>query len=195
LPQTQPAAHLAGVTQSRHPNREPFEGILTRLDVASDKPPSGSRNHRVILTRAAAEEALPTLLDMAVGFKTEWDGHDARQKCGIIKEAWIEGNALWVRGFVYARDFSDVIAEMRRPGAQLGMSFEMCDAHVADMREKFWRLTRVTFTGAAILLRHKAAYTDTTFALTAEGERFTGKLVFAPEGEVVLGIQKGRRKS
>jgi len=40
-----------------HPNRLPFEGVLTLVDVASDKAPSGSRGHRVVLTRAAAESA------------------------------------------------------------------------------------------------------------------------------------------
>ena len=38
-----------------HPNRLPFEGVLTLVDVASDKAPSGARGHRVVLTREAAE--------------------------------------------------------------------------------------------------------------------------------------------
>jgi len=70
-----------------HPNRLPFEGVLTLVDVASDKAPSGARGHRVILTRSAAETALPSLLGMAVDYKAGWDGHDARQKCGIISSA------------------------------------------------------------------------------------------------------------
>ena len=49
-----------------HPNRLPFEGCLTLVDIASDKAPSGARGHRVLLTRAAAEAALPSLLGMAV---------------------------------------------------------------------------------------------------------------------------------
>jgi hypothetical protein len=39
----------------------------------------------------------------------------------------------------------------------------LADAHVADMRDTVWRLTRATFTGAAILLREKAAYRATSF--------------------------------
>jgi hypothetical protein len=70
-----------------HPNRLPFEGVLTLVDVASDKAPSGARGHRVVLSRAAAEAALPRLLGMAVDYKAGWDGHDARQKCGIITSA------------------------------------------------------------------------------------------------------------
>ena len=61
-----------------HPNRLPFEGVLTLVDVPSDRAPSGARGHRVILTRQAAETALPSLMGMAVDYKAGWDGHDAR---------------------------------------------------------------------------------------------------------------------
>ena len=77
-----------------HPNRLPFEGCLTLVDVASDKAPSGAKGHRVVLTREAAEAAMPSLLGMAVGYKAGWDGHDARQKCGIITG----GGAGWAEG-------------------------------------------------------------------------------------------------
>ena len=45
----------------------------------------------------------------------------------------------------------------------MGMSYELADAHVADLRASIWTLTRATFTGAAILLREKAAYRSTSF--------------------------------
>jgi hypothetical protein len=48
-------------------------------------------------------------------------------------------------------------------GGEMGMSYELADAHVADMRAQVWTLTRATFTGAAILLREKAAYRSTSF--------------------------------
>src|SRR5271170_3735783 len=74
-----------------HPNRIPFEGVLTVVDAASDRAPSGARGHRVILTRTAAMAALPSLLGMAVDYRPGWDGHDARRKCGILTQADIEG--------------------------------------------------------------------------------------------------------
>ena len=158
-----------------HPNRLPFEGCLTLLDVASDKAPSGARGHRVVLTRTAAEEALPSLLGMAVDYKAGWDGHDARQKCGIITSANINGKKLLVSGYLYARDFPEmhfVRSDALRAKANttvvpedMGMSYEIAEAHVADMRAPVWTLTRATFTGAAILLREKAAYRGTSFRL------------------------------
>ncbi len=147
-----------------HPNRVPFEGVLTLVDAPSDKAPSGARGHRVVLTRDAAEVALPSLLGMAVDFKAGWDGHDAKQKCGIITAAGIDGDAVRVSGYLFARDFTDMMQEMHAHGDEaLGMSYELADAHVENMRAEVWRLTKATFTGAAILLRTKAAYRKTSF--------------------------------
>jgi hypothetical protein len=169
---------------SYHPNRVAFEGVLTLVDVASDKAPSGARGHRVILTRAAAEEALPSLLGMAVDYKSGWDGHDARQKCGVIETAELVGAELHVGGYLFGRDFPDVVATVRRLDT-LGMSYELADAHVEDMRRSVWTLTRATFTGAAILLREKAAYRRTSFALV---ER---ELALAAAGSVRVGRDIG----
>jgi hypothetical protein len=153
-----------------HPNRLPFEGCLTLVDVPSDRAPSGARGHRVVLTRAAAEQALPSLLGMAVDFKAGWDGHDARQKCGIITAAHIEERRVMVAGYLYARDYPEMEAAIGKvqgsaAKGEMGMSYELADAHVADMRAAIWTLTRATFTGAAILLRDKAAYRGTSFRL------------------------------
>jgi len=161
-----------------HPNRLPFEGCLTLVDVASDKAPSGSRGHRVVLTREAAEAALPSLLGMAVDYKAGWDGHDARQKCGIITAAHLEGQRLMVSGFLFARDYPECSAHGEGlPGAeQMGMSYELADAHVADMKAAVWKLTRATFTGAAILLRAKAAYRETSFRVRGTGGRLAQRV-------------------
>lgn len=151
-----------------HPNRLPFEGVLTLVDVPSDRAPSGARGHRVILTRQAAETALPSLMGMAVDYKAGWDGHDARQKCGIITSAEVDGTRLTVAGYLFARDFPEMEQKVRDGidgKAALGMSYELADAHVADMQAQLWTLTRATFTGAAILLRDKAAYRATSFHL------------------------------
>jgi hypothetical protein len=151
-----------------HPNRAAFEGILTVVNAASDKAPTGARGHRVMLTRDAAEKALPSLLGMAVDYRPGWDGHDARCKIGVLTEANLTGNKLMVRGYLYARDFPEVAeaVEAQREGV-MGMSYEIADARVEDMRAEVWKLTRVTFTGAAILLREKAAYRATSFRLAS----------------------------
>jgi hypothetical protein len=154
-----------------HPNRVPFEGVLTLVNAASDKAPAGARGHRVLLTREAAEKALPSLLGMAVDYRPGWDGHDARCKIGLLTEADLAGNRLVVRGYLYARDFPEVAQTLQASDSAnakaLGMSYEVADARVEDMRAEVWKLTRVTFTGAAILLRDKAAYRATSFRMAS----------------------------
>jgi hypothetical protein len=154
-----------------HPNRVPFEGVLTVVNEPSDKAPAGARGHRVMLTREAAEKALPSLLGMAVDYRPGWDGHDAQRKIGLLTEANVIGPRLVVRGYLYARDFPEVAKEIKASAAAepeaMGMSYELADARVEDMRADIWKLTRVTFTGAAILLRDKAAYRATSFRMAS----------------------------
>jgi len=151
-----------------HPNRVPFEGVLTVVNAASDKAPSGARGHRVLLTREAVEKALPSLLGMAVDYRPGWEGHDARRKIGLLTEANLLGQRLVVRGYLYARDFPEVAGaiQAQAPGT-LGMSYELADARVEDLRSDVWKLTQMTFTGAAILLREKAAYRATSFRMAS----------------------------
>jgi hypothetical protein len=158
-------ASRAPTRAARHPNRLPFSGVLTLIDVASDKAPSGGRGHRVIVTRGAAEAALPSLRGMGLNYRMDWDGHDPKLKFGVISGARIVGNELRVSGYIYARDFPEVERAIRVAGVGLGMSYELANAHVADLRSSIWVLTQITFTGAAVLLRSKAAYRGTSFEL------------------------------
>jgi hypothetical protein len=78
----------------------------------------------------------------------------------------VVGKELRVRGYLFGRDFPDVVQQIAGTAAgAMGMSYELADAHVADMRAEVWTLTKATFTGAAVLLREKAAYQNTSFRL------------------------------
>jgi hypothetical protein len=213
-----------------HPNRAEFRGVLTVVDVASQRAPAGSKGHRVVLTRAAAEAALPSLLGMALDYAPSLDRHDQRRKVGVITSAEIVGRNLEVGGYLYAKDFPEIVREIGKdrrkpltpsvssgqalaakntpgvdhprmsltaaveklrnaiktaPGGStsicarnaeadsqrgLGMSYEVTDVAVADTRAHVWMLTHVTFTGAAILRRNRAAYEETWIALVANPE-------------------------
>ena len=75
----------------------------------------------------------------------------------------------WCVAILYARDFPEVAKAITAHAPEaMGMSYELADARVEDMRADVWKLTRVTFTGAAILLREKAAYGPLAFAWRAE---------------------------
>lgn len=162
---------------ARHPNRRPFRGVLTLVDSPSDRPPAGARGHRVVLTRAAAERAIPSLLGMGLDFTAAFDGHDVRRKVGIITSAEIassqskleSGNSkLVVTGFLFARDFPEVVREIQLGAHSLGMSYEVAAARVRDPSARVWMLDEVTFTGAAVLRRDKAAYQNTSIELITD---------------------------
>ncbi|MBZ5566675.1 MAG: hypothetical protein LAN64_02370 [Acidobacteriia bacterium] len=79
-----------------------------------------------------------------------------------------------IAGYLYARDFPEVMRELRRQtiageGARatqkLGMSYEITDARIDDLRAAIWTVSECTFTGAAVLRRDKAAYRDTWIEL------------------------------
>jgi hypothetical protein len=188
-----------------HPNRAPFRGVLTLVDTPSDRAPAGARGHRVLITRAAAEQAIPSLLGMALDYTPALDRHDARLKVGIITEAnvvdgksnrgfsridadqrqqyprqsaLIRGSgfsSLEIAGYLYARDFPEVMRELRRQtiagegvratSNALGMSYEITDAHIDDASAAIWTVSKCTFTGAAMLHRDKAAYRETWIEL------------------------------
>jgi len=165
-----------------HPNRTEFRGVLTFVDVPSDKPPAGAKGHRVVLTREAAQAALPSLLGMALDYTPSLDRHDARCKIGVITSAEVvpAGTArpnpayadhyarafkIEVSGYLFARDFPEVIRELQADRGALGMSYEIADAHIVDMKAPLWRITQCVFTGAALLKRDKAAYRNTWIEL------------------------------
>src|SRR5437868_168397 len=94
------------------------------------------------------------------------DGHDAQRKVGIITSADIATPGakphIEVAGYLYGRDFPEVVQRLRAGGRRLlGMSYEVAEARVRDVRASVWELTDVIFTGAAVLLRDKAAYRNT----------------------------------
>jgi hypothetical protein len=233
-----------------HPNRREFQGVLTVVDMPSQQAPSGAKGHLVVLTKQAAEAALPSLLGMALDYSPSLDRHDVRRKVGVITRAEIIGRNLELGGYLFARDFPEIVEEIgkaerggnrrlkfrrdkqlasgtvqaginggepwgwiegyklrsslrtaakrirslasaTRQGARnmqlsgfcwtiraearmttagvdgLGLSYEVTDVQVADTRAQVWSLAKVTFTGAAILRRDKAAYRNTWIELSS----------------------------
>lgn len=153
-----------------HPNKMQFSGVLTRIDEPSDRAPHGSGGKKVMITRAAAENALASLLGMGVDLTKGFTGHDAQKKVGIITAARIDGNAINIEGFIYAADFPHEALRVKMEQADLGFSFEARDLDVEDINADPLVVTACMFTGAAILLKNDAAYTTTALAAAAAKE-------------------------
>lgn len=153
-----------------HPNRMPFSGVLVQLDHISEAAPHGSNGKKVVMSAAAAQAALGSLLGMAVNVTAEFDGHDARRKIGVITAANIEGSDLRIEGFIYAADFPEEAARIKADKNNLGFSFEAQQIHVESLDTDPLVITACAFTGAAILKKVKGAFTTTSLAAAAEGE-------------------------
>lgn len=158
-------AFIVHACAEHHPNRIPFKGILGYADTATDAPPSGSLGHKVILESKAVKTALPSLVGMAVNFSPDFEHHDYRRKCGIITYARLFRKKILVEGYLFAKDFSDVVTRIKNSEKALGMSYEAYDAHVINMKEMIWRVNKLWFTGASILYVDNAADKKTSFEL------------------------------
>ena len=157
-----------------HPNRLPFEGVLTLVAIPSRRSPGGAKGHRVMLTRRATEAALPSLLGMAVDYAPALNAHDQQRKVGVITEAEIvplkPGSAdpaaqVTVGGFLYEHDFPDVVEKLRAGQGNLGMSYEIAVREIVSKQSPIWVVTAFAFTGAAVLRRENAAYPETRFGV------------------------------
>ena len=99
-----------------HPNRTDFTGVLTLVDVPSQRSPQGAQGHRVVLTKEVAERALPSLIGMALDYTPSFDRHDMRCKVGVITQAEVVGRNLEIGGYLYAKDFPEVVREIAKSG-------------------------------------------------------------------------------
>ena len=161
------AAMSLDIPTEPHPNKLPFKGVMTKVGVASDKAPEGTRGKRTLITKKAAKAALGSLLGMAVDYVAGLDGHDPQAKIGIVTAADIEGEDLAIEGFFYAADFPELVQRIKRDKATLGFSYEAQVIDVEDREADPWVITRLIFTGAAVLRKDKAAYQTTSLAASA----------------------------
>ncbi len=177
-----------------HPNKLPFTGILTRVDTPSDNPPGGSNGKRIVLTRMAAQNALPSLLGMAVDYLPSLDGHDPTVKIGVIDSAEIHDTKILISGILYASDFPAAVAYLKSKTGELGFSFEASAVEVTDDQADPLIIESCVFTGAAILRKDKAAYQSTSFSaaraartmdMKADPHLLTGKLSADSAGDSI----------
>lgn len=153
---------IFGKAADDHPNKMPFSGTLVLLDVPSNKPPHGAQGHRIMMPQGVAERRLKDLIGMGLNYAPSLDAHAPRKKVGVIEKAWIEGNAVKVKGFVYKKDFPEAVKDLKTSG--LGMSMELADVYVASKDDDVWRLEDFRFTGATVLYKKAAAYYQTALA-------------------------------
>jgi hypothetical protein len=164
---------LAVTVAAPHINAMPFSGCLTRVGTASDRAPNGTNGKRILLQRAAAESALPSLRHMAVNLSKDGrlSGHDVSNAIGVVTEAHISGDALNVSGIIHCNDHPKEALAIQVNKADLGMSFEASGVVIdGSLDDDVLKIKSLCFTGCSILFRNEAAYAGTSIAASAERE-------------------------
>jgi hypothetical protein len=151
-----------------HPNEMKFRGVLVKLDVPSDRPPNGSEGHRILLPKDVAQNKLKTLIGMGLNYDPDLDAHAPRRKVGVVQNAYIQGNDLWVEGVIWKHDFPEAQKDLKRTG--LGMSMEVNQVQIKDCAAKIWEIENLCFLGGTILRKDAAAYHDTRAIAAARAD-------------------------
>ena len=144
------------------------------LDEASNKPPHGAEGHLIFVPSAVAKKRLGTLINTGINYTQELDSHSPRHKVGVITGARISGNKVLVNGFLWSKDFPEVSKDLR--AGKLGMSMELADVYVRSKTDPIWHLEDFHFSGATILFKAAAAYTNTALSVAASAKKLGEKL-------------------
>ncbi|MEC0136133.1 3-oxoacyl-ACP reductase [Paenibacillus macerans] len=163
---------------SDHPNKVPFKCALFAVDQPSDGSPMGAGGKKIRISSSVCDQYLQTFVGMAfnIDYVNGMTDHDPRFKVAVIEKAYrsMDGFA-WVDGYVYGKDFPDVIATIRYYNGlvekygwteyQFGASLEMtASVKNAEDDENILDVIEFCGTGAAILFADSAAFKSTTFA-------------------------------
>ena len=161
-----------------HPNKIPFKCALFEVDKPSDGSPEGAGGKRIRVSSEVCDQYLQTFVGMAfnIDYHNEMRGHDTRFKVGVMEKVYrsMDGFAM-VEGYLYGKDFPDVIATIRYYNGlaeeygweefRFGASLEM-EATVKNAEDDPDVLDVIEFvgTGGAILFAESAAFKNTSFA-------------------------------
>ena len=97
------------VKTESHSNKMKFTATVMYLDQYSDGVPDGSVWEKILLEKSECEKSLETMNLMGINCvwdewgKANWqfDGHDPRNKIGVVENTYIEGNELKIDGIIF----------------------------------------------------------------------------------------------
>jgi len=156
----------------QHANKQSFKGILCSVGSASVKAPIGSDGKQVVLTKAAAETAVDTLKGMPVNVvwndpNGKFTGHDQTTIIGIVANAWVQDDDVWIEGYLFPQNYPEICASVRQEKDNLGFSYEILANSYEETNNKMM-INEFTFIGTALLRKDKAAYGNDTQLIAAQ---------------------------
>lgn len=153
-----------------HINKMPFSGNCMYIGKPSDGIPCGAELP-IIFTPESVLNAIGTFIGMGVDVVyDDYDnpalsltGHDDRFKIGVVTKAEIQGDQVYVEGYLWKKDFDDICFMIKNAKDSLGFSIEVA---VTDMEtdDEYWYVKEFTYTGLAILYKNLAAFKQTQLA-------------------------------
>lgn len=154
-------------------NRQPFSGILCTLDEASKKAPMSSTGKKAVITKAAAEKALPSLEGQPVNVTWnspdgKFSGHDTTV-IGVFSKGWVQDDSIWVEGYLFNETFPKICASIKQEKKNLGFSYEIL-AKSYETKGDDMVISDFTFIGGTILYKDKAAYGSDTQLVAAQAK-------------------------
>lgn len=183
------------LTNDGHINKLPFIATFMQIDSPSNGTPCGA-DCPIVLAMDEARKCVSTMDLMAVDCVwSDWwpedcmTGHDSRNKIGVIEKAYIEGNEMKMKGFIYALDFPDIAYFIKNATPALGFSME-CIADVETKDDGYEHMTNVTFTGVAILFQNLAAFKDTYIDYIAAKRKEQEELTEQEKKELMASIKE-----
>lgn len=157
-------------TENKHPNKMPFSGICLYAETPTAGCPYGA-DKPVAFSREAITKALESFVGMGVNcvyrdvYRPEraLTGHDTSFKIGVVEQAFLNGNEVFIKGCLWKRDFQNVCEYIQNTKDALGFSIEVVATDVEDV-DSFYLVKEFSFTGLAILYKNLAAFKDTQLA-------------------------------
>jgi hypothetical protein len=143
-------------------NRTKITGVLHTVDRPSVKAPHGSDGRQVLIPKAVAEQALPSLVGAPINTSTDLQDHDRTRTCGVVTRAFIEDDNVHIEGILFKRNWPQTVAAIQRNKGQLGLSYEITGVKIRSEDEPVWTLDEYTYTGCSILDKNAAAYGHAT---------------------------------
>ena len=186
-----------------HRNLVPFEAVAMYVDKPVDAKPhftdydakkvaeSDDGAPKLVFKRSAILEALPSLIGTGVNAQEgALENHAIRSKIGIVTEAFIEGNAVMIRGYIYGFDYPDVVQAIKTLRNKLGACPAFANI-VVDFPEEEkpanMFVNSLLFTGCAILQKKNCAFEGTSVRISQKSYKWPCKETHCPHfmnGEV-----------
>jgi len=149
-------------------NRHPVEGILFRVDEASEGIPSIGPGLPLYIPSAVAQECLSQVSGLPLDAHDTLTKHAQEEPTGVMLSASISGKDFCIKGLLWPWNKADKVTAIKAAKGSLGMSMNAAaighevtlNAGTSNAQKVFW-ITKLILLGANILYAARATYKQT----------------------------------